>query len=233
VNWRSALGDHTGYWSSQDDFVGRVANILAQASHTPIYQSLDGEWLKVSVDRRRWRVTWLSRSRAVTSLAVLAILFWPRSLLEPFARHLRELTAAAAATLPEKLAGWMPDAALVPDRLLGASELALATYLMFLVASAGWTLWERQELTRFFRREPHPSMGVAEWVFALGWVGVLVSAPAYALVHAQSGWGDILAILLVRSHWPSGAHGWCANQAAAPECRWTGPGWRWHARKKS
>jgi hypothetical protein len=196
VNWRSILSDHTSYWSSRDDFIGHIAAILGEASNMPIGGGvLDGNWMKVSRDRRLWRVTWLSRCRAVAALASLSILFWPLSMLEPAAGRVRESAATAAANLPERLAAWMPDAALVPDWLLGAGGLVLATYLICLVALASWISWERQDLTRFFKGEPYPSVGVAGWVFALGWVGVLVSAPAYALAHVHSNWWDVLAVL--------------------------------------
>ncbi|MBR0777771.1 hypothetical protein JQ625_23295 [Bradyrhizobium diazoefficiens] len=194
VNRRSVLSDHTSYWSSRDDFVERVAGILAKISKMPQI-ILDEEWMKVSRKRRLWRVTWLSRCRAVTGLACLSILFWPRSMLEPAANSARELIAVAAANLPESLAAWTPSAARVPDLLLGAGALALASYLMFLVALANWALWEKQELRRFFRREPHPSIGGMGWIFALGWLGVLVSAPAYTLAYVHSDWRSILAVL--------------------------------------
>jgi hypothetical protein len=198
VNRRSILSDHTSYWSSQDDFVRRVVGLLAEASNMPtggITSCLDKEWAKVSRDRRLWRVTWLSRCRAVAGLASLSILFWPQPMLEPAASRIRELMTAAAANLPEKLAAWMPSAALVPDWVLGAGGLILTTYVLFVVALASWTVWEKQELRRFFKGEPHPSIGVAGWIFALGWVGVLVSAPAYALAHVHTDWGDILSVL--------------------------------------
>jgi hypothetical protein len=197
VNRRSILSDHTSYWSSRDDFVGTVAGVLAKASDIPILLTLDEEWLKVSTVRRLWRVKWLSRCRAVTGLAALSILFWPRDVLRPAGSYVQEVMAAIIAKLPERLAAWLP-APPVPDWLMGAGGLALGTYLVFLVALAGWSLWERRELARFFRREPHPSPGVAGWIFALGWVGVLVSAPAYALfalAHAPSHWDSFLAVL--------------------------------------
>jgi len=195
VNWRSVLVDHTGYWSSPDDFVARLADILAKATDMPIHSTLDEDWLKISTNRRLWRVTWLSRCRAVAGLASLSILFWPRPILEPAAIPIRELIRSAAGKLPEKLAAWTPSAAAVPDWLLGAAGLMVATYLMFLVASASWALWEKQEVTRFFKREPHPSIGVAGWMFASGWAGVLVSAPTYALAHVHWDWRDVLVVL--------------------------------------
>ena len=195
VNRRSILGDHTSYWSSPDDFVAGVADILANASKMPIHFTLDKDWLKVSTNRRLWRVTWLSWCRAVAGLASLAVILWPRYMLKSIGSNVRELTLHAAAKLPAILTAWIPSSTVVPDWLLGAGGLALATYLGFLVAFASWSMWEKQELTRFFQREPHPSVGVAGWLFALGWFGILVLAPAYALAHTHPYWKDILAVL--------------------------------------
>jgi hypothetical protein len=212
VNRRSILDDHTSYWSSPDDFVAGVADILANASNMPIHSALDKEWLKISTNRRLWRVSWLSRCRVVAGLTSLSILFWPRPMLEAAAIPVRELMGAVAANLPEKLAAWAPSAALVPDWLLGAGGLVLTTYLMFLVALASSALWEKQELTRFFKREPHPSIGVAGWIFALGWLGVLISAPSYVLAHVHWDWRDVLAVSwapLILAVWS----GWMAHKS--------------------
>jgi len=193
VNRRSTLGDHTSYWASQDDFVAGIAGILAEASDIPIHFTLDEEWLKVSAARRRWRVTWLSQCRAVAGLAALSILLWPRNILEPAGSHVRELAAAAAAKLPTGLAAWAPDWR-VPDWLLGAGGLMLSTCLMFLIASAGWSLWERIELAHFFRRNPYSSALVAVWVFTLGWIGVLALPPVLALAQLRFHWESLLAV---------------------------------------
>lgn len=193
VNRRSMLRDHTSYWSSPDDFVAGVADILAKASEIPIHGTLDEEWLKLSTARRRWRVTWLSRCRAVAGLAALSILLWPRQVLEPAGASVRALGGAAVAKLPAKLTAWAPDR-LLPDWFLGAAGLMLAISLLFLAASAGWRLWERNEVARFFRRHAYPSAGVAAGIFTLGWIGVLALPPILALAHARVQWEGLFAV---------------------------------------
>jgi hypothetical protein len=203
VNWRSTFGDHTSYWSSPDDFVGRVANILADASDTPIRFPLDKVWLKVSRDRRAWRVRWLSRCRAVTGLACLAILFWPHSVLEPAATRVRDLAAVLARLTPS---AWRAGAAWVPDWLLGAAGLAFVTYLIYLVAMAGWTIWEKQEVARFFQRDPHRSIGVGGSIFALAWLCIIAFAPSYASAQVHPEWHLLVAVWWV----PITLAAWCA-----------------------
>jgi hypothetical protein len=197
INRRSIFSDHTSYWSSPDDFVARVADLLAEASKTPIAFALDEEWRKVSLRRRLWRVGWLSRCRAIAALSSIAILAWPRYILESAASHIRELTRTLVAKLPEKIA--MVDPITVPDWLIGAGGLVFATCLVFLLAAASWSVWEKQEIKRFFQRKPHRSIGVAGWIFALGWLGILVLPPAYGLAHAHQNAKDVLCILLVPS----------------------------------
>jgi hypothetical protein len=216
VNRGSILSDHTSYWSSRDDFVATVATFLLERSDMRIDGTLDEEWLKVSKARRRWRVTWLSRCRAVTGLIGLSILFWPRDVLEPVGRHVRLSAATALSRLPEQFAAWVPGVP-VPDWLVGAGGLLLGTYLMFLVALLGWTVWERQELSRFFRREPHSSAGLGGWIFALGWAAVLASAPAYVLAQGHLHWEDFLGMLWA----PSMLAGWSAWRVNKSGC---GPG---------
>jgi hypothetical protein len=66
---------------------------------------------------------------------------------------------------------------------------------MFFVASVGWRLWERNELTHFFLRDPYRSARIAVSIFALGWFGVVVSAPTLALTGAHLAWEGFLGVL--------------------------------------
>jgi hypothetical protein len=122
TNYRSTLWDHTSYWSSQDDFVAGVVEILTKASGIPIHLTLDEEWLKVSTARRLWRVRWLSRCRMVAGLAALAIFFWPRDVLYPASSYGRKVMAAAVAKVPEQFVAWLPNASGAPDWLMGGGD---------------------------------------------------------------------------------------------------------------
>ena len=101
VNRRSLLADHTSYWSSQDDFVAHIAGILAKASDIPIHLTLDQQWLQIATERRRWRVSWLSRCRAVAGLLAISILLWPREVLDPVGTYVRAGAAPASTLLPQ------------------------------------------------------------------------------------------------------------------------------------
>jgi len=179
VNRCSIIGDHTSYWSSHDDFVARVVEILAKESAVPIHLTLDEKWLEVSAARRAWRVTWLGRCRDVAFLAMLSVFFWPKQLLVAAAGYFSAPVQTVAARLPLKLGEWWESWALDSNWILGAGELALGTFLMYLLASAGWALWERRERSHFFRRESYPGAGLAGWIFALGWIGIIAFVPAF------------------------------------------------------
>lgn len=53
TNLKSSFADHTSYWSSQDDFVGRVSVLLADWANIPIAPGADRAWLQMSRARRR------------------------------------------------------------------------------------------------------------------------------------------------------------------------------------
>jgi hypothetical protein len=54
---------------------------------------------------------------------------------------------------------------------------------MYVIAVAGWNLWERRELGQFFRRQAFHAPRVGLVLFALGWLGVIAVIPvATALV---------------------------------------------------
>lgn len=76
VNQRSASSDHTSYWSSKDDFVGRVVTRVARLADMPIELTLDKTWLDISAARRLWRVRLLSGCRGVAALALLCLVLW-------------------------------------------------------------------------------------------------------------------------------------------------------------
>jgi hypothetical protein len=229
VNRRSIFTDHTSYWSNPDDFIAAVATLLLENSDMRIEGTLDEEWLRVASARRQWRVTWLSRCRAVTGVMCLSIVFWPRDVLERVGSYLRVSTVTAVPKVTEEFAAWAPGIP-VPDWLIGAGGLMLGTYLMFLVALFGWNLWERQELRRFFlggtakssadplpvgwrvtlgsrySSQPYSSALRAGWVFALGWTAVFASAPTYVLAQGHLHWHGFLYVLWA----PSILAGWSA-----------------------
>jgi hypothetical protein len=114
--------------------------------------------------------------------------------------------AAALARLPETPSAWTAGSAWVPDWLLGAGGLALVTYLIFLVAMAGWTIWEKQEVARFFQRAPHRSIGVGGSTFALAWLCIIAFAPGYASAQVHPEWHMLVAVWWV----PITLAAWCA-----------------------
>jgi hypothetical protein len=192
VNRRSILADHTRYWSSDDDFVAHIAEILANASEMPITFSLDDEWLQIATRRRRWRVGWLSRCRGVAGLVGISVLLWPRAVLDPIGRYARAEAAPASMMLPQKVVAWASHP-LIQDWALGAGVLILGIWLIYLVTAATWHFWDREEVLCFFRRSPYRSMAFVRWAFGAGWIGLLAGAPLLALAHAAFSWKTLLA----------------------------------------
>jgi hypothetical protein len=195
INRRSLFADHTSYWSNPEGFIARIASLLADASGLSIGRLLDKPWLEVSWERRLWRVTWLSRARAAAGLLSVSILFWPQRVLGSLARSVIGVTAGpAAAHLPEKPLSWWRELSFVPEWLLGALTLVLATWAMYLIIVASWTAWNARELKRFYAGEPYLPAGAAGWVFGLAWLGMLAVAPAIALTPVPPDWREIVSV---------------------------------------
>jgi hypothetical protein len=205
VNLQSSIADHTTYWSAMDDFVSRVVTQLLRVSEIPSPATPDTEWCDISVQRRRWRVGLRTGCRKVAIFAVLCTMFWPREIMQALGLRLIDSFSWVAVSLPETWTpGWMAGIA-IPASLLAIGLLLICILGTLCVAMAGWKAWERREIAHFFRREPYRSEGGGLFVFALGWLGILVVPPLAAAYfvgeRALWPWVWTLSFLLALSCW--------------------------------
>jgi hypothetical protein len=172
---RSLVADHTGYWTSTDDFVARLACLIANKAGVSLeeWQRDDGPLLRLARQRRRWRTAWLAAVRGgllMSFFLIVATQGLPTTPVAPLTeppRPLRMLHQRVTALIGELSGGILPE--VVQKRIVdqpsefatapavvGASSLVL---LVLLIGSASilvswrWHAWDRAEVDRLFRRE--------------------------------------------------------------------------------
>jgi hypothetical protein len=194
-NQRSRMSDHTSYWMSADDFVPKVACVVASSLGVQLHTSRpdDGPRLRRAAQRRRWRTAWLAVARAGVLVGSMFILTGQGltsdlATLQPTDdRPVMALQRGATVLAAEAIAALTPE--FVQQRLVapGAAFAAAprvvnaASLLVFLVALAaaslliGWTwrAWDRAEVNRLFEREELAVLQPQLVVFLLASAAVL------------------------------------------------------------
>lgn len=202
---RSFVADHTGYWTSTDDFVGRVACLIANKAGVPLedWKPGDRPRLRLARQRRRWRTAWLAAVRAGLLMSFFLIVGTqglpttpvapPTAPTQPLgALHQRvtqligELAGGVVPEAVQKRIVDQPSKFPTAPAVVGASSLVL---LVLLIGSASilvswrWHAWDRAEVGRLFRRE---SVEVLEPQFV---VFLLSSLAIFELVFVTAmGW---------------------------------------------
>jgi hypothetical protein len=235
VNRRSALSDHTGYWSSPDDFVARIVVRLMEVSGFSLH-SLTLSWLEASSWRRLWRVRLLSGCRAVAATAMVAVgLLWLWAAPEALRRlghPVEGLIRAGASSVPDVLGvrQWVTSSS-VPGSLAGAAFLVLGVALVFAVAQIGWSVWNRRECGQFFLMCGYRAHVIGATVFALGWMGLIASPVIAALLLGTAAralpvsplWISLgllvisAGLVLIAGKPPAGSTAWALNAVETGE----------------
>jgi hypothetical protein len=171
---RSLVADHTGYWTSTDDFVARMACLIAQKAGVPLerWRADDGPRLRLARQRRRWRTAWLAAVRGGLLLSFFLIVATqgpsaPAEPSTPPAKPLGALHQQLTELIGELAGGVVPEAVQtrIADQpstfatapaVVAASSLVLLVLLIgsaFLLMAWVWRAWDRAEVGRLFRRE--------------------------------------------------------------------------------
>ncbi len=172
---RSLVADHTGYWTSTDDFVARLACLIAQKAGVPLEQwrAADGPRLHLARRRRRWRTAWLAAVRGgllVSFFLLVVTQGRPSAPVEPptppakplgalhqqFTQLLGELAGGVVPEAVQRRIAARPSTFATAPAVVAASSLVLLVLLIgsaFLLVAGLWRAWDRAEVGRLFRRE--------------------------------------------------------------------------------
>ena len=201
-NQRSIISDHTTYWKSTDDFVARIACLLAAKGGIALDRCVAGDRRRLARARarRRWRTVWLAAVRATVLVSPLLIV-GTHGLSSTFtateAGPLFTVQRNSTEFVGEVLSGITPDflkaqmsnpPAAFPTSppALSASSLILLLLLTaaaFLAITWRWHAWDETEVTRLFDRQ---DVAVLEPTFV---AFLLVTAAILELIaFAATGW---------------------------------------------
>src|SRR4029453_7251209 len=201
-NQRSIISDHTTYWKSTDDFVARIACLLAAKVGIPLdsYVAKDRRRLSRARARRRWRTAWLAAVRVAVLVSPLLIA-GTRGLSSTFsatdAGPLFTWQRDSTEFVGELLSGVTPDVfkaqmsnppsqfSTSPAALRASSLtlLLLLTGAAFLLITWRWRVWDETEVTRLFKRQDVAVLEPQFVVFLLVTVAILE-----LIAFAAMGW---------------------------------------------
>jgi hypothetical protein len=131
--------DHTTYWQNRDEFLPMLVSHL----RIPVEFGRRRRPLRVAVERRRWRVGWLSFFRFLGVASLIGAVWGLRPVLPSIAAR---MIGALKWLLPDSIR----SASLSPrlSEAIGALGLTVLALLWFRLVFLAWTRWELRDFRR-------------------------------------------------------------------------------------